>query len=75
MNSTLQIQLQCRFNHSTIRSIPTYIAFIYLIDQSLLISFIYSINQKKALCEPYLGVVAKTEEDAGVDGGGGAEGA
>jgi hypothetical protein len=80
------IQLQCRFNYnadSTIRSIPTYIAFIYSINQSLLISFIYLINQKKVLREPYLGVVVVAEkeasaddddEEAGVDGGGGGEG-
>jgi hypothetical protein len=55
---------------STIQSIPTYIAFIYSIDQSLLISFIYSIDQKKVLREPYLGVVAVTEEEADVDDGG-----
>jgi hypothetical protein len=53
---------------STIRSIPTYIAFIYSIDQSLLISFIYSIDQKKVLREIYLGVAAVAEEEAGIDG-------
>jgi hypothetical protein len=68
------IQLQCRFNYSIIRSIPTYIAFIYSIDQSILISFIYSIDQKKGLHEPYLGVPAVAEEETGVDGGGGAGG-
>jgi hypothetical protein len=45
-----------------------------LIDQFLLISFIYSIDQKKVLHESYLGVVVVTEEQAGVYGGGGAGG-
>jgi hypothetical protein len=40
------------------RGFPTYIAFIYSIDKSLLISLIYSINQRKVLREPYLGVAA-----------------
>jgi hypothetical protein len=56
------------------RLIPTYIAFIYSIDQSLLILFIYSIDQKKILREPYLGVAAVAEEEVGVDGSGGAGG-
>jgi hypothetical protein len=46
----------------------------YLIDQSLLILFIYSINQKKVLHEPYLSVVAVAEEEASVDGGSGTGG-
>jgi hypothetical protein len=38
--------------------LPTYIAFIYSMDQSLLILFIYSIDQKKVFGERYLVVVA-----------------
>jgi hypothetical protein len=38
--------------------LPTYIAFIYSIDQSLLISFFYSIDQKKVFDELYLSVAA-----------------
>jgi hypothetical protein len=42
------------------RGPTTYIAFIYSIDQSLLILFIYLIDQKKVFDEPYL-IVAVTE--------------